>query len=42
MPTDDNNYVGTLPSTSYPNANGPNATLPAENNGVTYFVAPVE
>ena len=41
MPTDDNNYVGTLPSTSYPNANGPNAILPAENNGVTYFVAPV-
>ncbi|MDC0296990.1 hypothetical protein OAK92_00300, partial [Crocinitomicaceae bacterium] len=41
MPTDDNNYVGAYPSGTFPNANGPNATLPAENNGVTYFVAPI-
>ncbi|MDO7612933.1 MAG: hypothetical protein MUQ75_01765, partial [Crocinitomicaceae bacterium] len=41
MPTDDNNYVGAYPSGTFPNANGPNATLPAENNGVTYFIAPI-
>ena len=41
MPTDDNNFVGAYPSGTQPNANGPSATLPAENNGVTYYVAPI-
>ena len=41
IPTDDGNFVGVWTSLAYPNANGPNATLPAENNGVTYYVAPI-
>ena len=41
LPTDDGNFVGVWTSLAYPNANGPNAILPAENNGVTYYVAPI-
>jgi gliding motility-associated-like protein len=37
----DPNYIGVWPSTTYPDANGNNPTLPAEGNGVTYYMAPI-
>lgn len=40
-PTGDPNFVGVWSSLDYPLASGENAVLPAENNGVTYFIAPI-
>ncbi len=40
-PGDDPNFVGVWSSVDYPLANGENATLPNEENGVTYYIAPI-
>jgi hypothetical protein len=37
----DANYAGAFSSIDFPAANGETPTLPAENNGVTYYIAPV-
>jgi gliding motility-associated-like protein len=37
----DPNYVGVYTSATHPLANGETPTLPAEGNGVTYYLAPI-